>query len=432
MSDNDHSPDEVSGQTAFWILASLAAAAVVLPSTSSRNNGRNLFGGNIDLARCIPGVCLVDGIMDSIYLCVCACRALTSPQPAKSRRRATVVAAKLIIAIFTVFPQIIKAFSLKGVPATQFCAFLFFFAFVTRLLIDLCGLDWEEPYTPPENEDTFDVLVLLCAFFQSPFEFWIWYNINSSVSNYKMSDGFSHFVTITSLFCFALIMLQGLIWLAFVITRRRFDISATPHTVPIRFLLFTVMALSVTERRERPKISETESGVPPPPDFMTNFRRAETLMMVAILSSITLAKVLDVVSKLVSMVRAIDASAQTEVRSSDGGEQTKEDGTEPEESPPVPKDSFLLRWAHAVDRWSVQSLAMHSTDRESSSVPKGSFLGRLGVVVDRWAVQCITLHSTASYSITLTVFNLITTVIYYLVYFDGTGTVNPGWTSVLG
>jgi hypothetical protein len=94
-------------------------------------------------------------------------------------------------------------------------------------------------------------------------------------------------------------------------------------------------------------------------------------------------------------VRTKDASTQTEQRGTEG---TKEDGKEAEES----------------------------------SVPKGNLLGRVGVVVDRWAVQCLTLHSTASYSITLTVFNLITTVMYYLVYFDGTGTVNPGWTSVLG
>ncbi|RBR24304.1 uncharacterized protein FIESC28_02794 [Fusarium coffeatum] len=390
MSDNDNSPDEVSGQAAFWILASLAAAAVVLPSTSSRNNGRDLFGGNIDLVRCIPGVCLVDGIMDSIYLCVSAYRALNSLEPAKSRRSTTVIAAKLIIAIFTVFPQMIKAFSLKGVPATQFCAFLFFFAFVTRLLIDLCGLDWEEPYTPPENDDTSDVVVLISVFLQTPFEFWIWYNISSSISNYTLSEGFSDFIAITSIICASLIFLQSSIWLAFVITRWRFDISATPHIVPIRLFWVAVMALSLTEKKERSKTSR----LPPTPDIMRDLTQAETLMMMAALSSVAVAKALDVISKLVSIVRTKDASAQTEVRSADATA-----GKEPE---------------------------------ESSSVPKGSFLARLGVVVDRWFVQCLTLHSTASYSITLTVFNLITTVMYYLVYFDGTGTVNPGWTSVLG
>ena len=431
MSD-ENLPDEVSGQAAFWILASLAAAAVVLPSISSRNNSRDLFGGNIDLVRCIPGVSLVDGIMDSIFLCVSAYRAFNSPEPAKPKRNATVIAAKLVLAIFTVFPQIIKAFSLKGVPATQFCAFTFFFAFITRLLIDLCGLDWEEPYTPPENDDTSDIVVLLSVFFQSPFEFWIWYNISSSVSNYKLSDGFSDFVTITSLFCACAIMLQGLIWLAFVITRRRLDISATPHVVPIRLFWLVIMALSLTERQTRRKPSKSNSGVPPPPNFMETFTQTITLMLLAALSSIVLAKVLDVVSKFISIVRSKDASTQTDVRSSDGREGTKEDGEEPEESAAAPKDSSLRRWGLAVDRWAVQSLAMQSTGKESSSVPKGSVLGRLGVVVDRWAVQCITLHSTASYSITLTVFNLITTVMYYLVYFDGTGTVNPGWTSVLG
>ncbi|RFN51738.1 hypothetical protein FIE12Z_3941 [Fusarium flagelliforme] len=397
MSD-ENSPDEVSGQAAFWILASLAAAAVVLPSTSSRNKGRDLFGGNIDLVRCIPGVCLLDGTMDTIYLCVSAYKALTSPEPAKPKRHPTVIAAKLVLAIFTVFPQIIKAFSLKGVPATQFCAFAFFFAFVTRLLIDLCGLEWEEPYTPPESEEEMDdVIVLIAILFQLPFEFWIWHNISSSISNFELPEGFSLFLTITSLSCAFSMILQGLIWLAFVITRRRFDISATPHIVPMRLFWMVLMVLSLTERQERRKTSEAESGLPPPPHFMRVFTQTTTLVLFTALSSVVVAKVLDVTSKLISThARTKDASTQTEQSGTEG---TKEDGKEPE---------------------------------ESSSVPKGSFVGRLGVIVDHWVVQCLTLHSTASHSITLTVFNLITTVMYYLVYFDGTGTVNPGWTSVLG
>jgi hypothetical protein len=397
MSDNEHSPEEVSGQAAFWILASLAAAAVVLPSTSSRLKGRNLFGGNIDLVRCIPGVCLLDGIVDVTYLYMRARKALTAPEPEKYTRSASVIAAKLTLAVFTVLPQIIKAFSLQGVPATQFCAFTFFFAFVTRLLVDLCGLESEEPYTPPESEEeTDDVVVLIAVLFHFPFEFWICHNISSSFSNFELSEGFSLFLTITSLFCAFLIMLQGLIWLAFVVTRRRFDISATPHFVPIRLFWVVIMVVSLADRRERRKASEAESGLPPPPDLMRVSTHAMALVMLTALSSVAVAKVLDVISKLISAnVRTKDASTQTEQRGTEG---TKEDGKEAEES----------------------------------SVPKGNLLGRMGVVVDRWAVQCLTLHSTASYSITLTVFNLITTVMYYLVYFDGTGTVNPGWTSVLG
>lgn len=62
----------------------------------------------------------------------------------------------------------------------------------------------------------------------------------------------------------------------------------------------------------------------------------------------------------------------------------------------------------------------------------GAWLGRIGVFPDRLVVRGLALNTTASTSITLTVFNLITTVFYYLVYFDGTGTANPSWTSVLG
>ena len=40
--------------------------------------------------------------------------------------------------------------------------------------------------------------------------------------------------------------------------------------------------------------------------------------------------------------------------------------------------------------------------------------------------------STEVFWLAFTIFNLITTMSYYLVAFDGIGAVNPGWTSILG
>ncbi|EYB30998.1 hypothetical protein SNK03_002685 [Fusarium graminearum] len=316
MSTEAQSPQEVSGQSAFWILASLAAAAVVLPSTSSRMSGRDLFGGNIDLVRCIPGVSLLDSICDTILLCLSTYRVLRAPKPVQRARRAlpkvSVVAAKLMLSIFTVFPQIIKAISLKGVPATQFCAFVFFYAATTRLLIDLCGLEPEEPFTPPdEGDNSLDIIVLLVLPFQAPFQLWIWHRIVLSVK-FQLSDTFYRICTWSSL--------------ALNLMGRLFALPIeTPET-----------SEALTEEGERPT-DDSQQGA---------------------------------------------------------------DAEKDEEEPPVK--------------------------------PEGGQLGRLGGIVDRWLVRFLLMDTTADISITLTVFNLITTIIYYLVYFDGTGTVNPGWTSVLG
>ncbi|CEI66213.1 unnamed protein product [Fusarium venenatum] len=394
MTTEGQSPEEVSGQAAFWILASLAAAAVVLPSTSIRMTGRDLFGGNIDLVRCVPGVSLLDGICDLVFLSISTYRVLREPKPVQRVRRAlpkvSVVAAKLMLSIFTVFPQTIKAFSLKGVPATQFCAFVFFFASTTRLLIDLCGLEPKEPFTPPDaGGNDLDVIILLVLLFQAPFQLWIWHNIIISVK-FQLSDAFYHVLT----------------WLLYVALRRRFDISASPYVVPVRAFWLFIISLAAVRRPDRheDRQSESQATVPPVPDKMDKWVQAAGSMICAILFSIIVAKALNLIGKLfVPQTETTEANeAMTEageVRPVDDHQQDTE-AVKEEEKPPVERS--------------------------------GSRLGRLGVTVDRWLVRFLLMDTTADISITLTIFNLITTVIYYLVYFDGTGTINPEWTSVLG
>ena len=49
-----------------------------------------------------------------------------------------------------------------------------------------------------------------------------------------------------------------------------------------------------------------------------------------------------------------------------------------------------------------------------------------------WVLESVTNSPKDLFWIAFTIFNLFTATVYYLVVFDGTGTVNPGWTSVLG
>ncbi|OBS28398.1 hypothetical protein FPOA_02336 [Fusarium poae] len=410
MTTESQSSEEVSGQAAFWILASLAAAAVVLPSTSSRMTGRDLFGGNIDLVRCVPGVSLLDGICDLVFLFISTYRVLREPKPVQRVRRAlpkvSIVAAKLMLSMFTVFPQTIKAFSLKGVPATKFCAFVFFFSSTTRLLIDLCGLEPEEPFTYPDEGNTdLDVIVLLALLFQAPFQLWIWHNIIISVK-FQLSDAFYHICTFSSLMCSLLLIVQVLTWLMYVVSRRRFDISASPYFVPVRAVWLSIIALAAVRRPDNHEHhqSESQATVPQVPDIINKWVQAAGSMACAILLSIIVVKALNLIGGLFvtppDRIETTEASTEAgEVRlADDHGQDT--DAVREEDKPPVKQS--------------------------------GSWLGRLAVTIDRWLVRFILMDTTTDISITLTVFNLITTIIYYLIYFDGTGTVNPEWTSVLG
>ncbi|KAH6959447.1 hypothetical protein DER45DRAFT_630430 [Fusarium avenaceum] len=76
---------------------------------------------------------------------------------------------------------------------------------------------------------------------------------------------------------------------------------------------------------------------------------------------------------------------------------------------------------------SVQCTTDEENDKEedASSEPplKGllaTWMERIGVLSDRLVVHGLNLHSEVSAHTSLTVFNFMTMIIYYLVYFDGT------------
>jgi hypothetical protein len=137
---------------------------------------------------------------------------------------------------------------------------------------------------------------------------------------------------------------------------------------------------------------------------MDVFNYSSGLIICTAIVSIAIAKLLESIGTLLALLLSRDSSedeqsGQSEVQST-SGEDTAEEQDETRE----------------------QMFAGHP----------GAWLGRIGVAPDQLVVRGLTLNTTASTSITLTLFNLITTVFYYLVYFDGTGTENPSWTSVLG
>ncbi|EXL41125.1 hypothetical protein FOCG_16501 [Fusarium oxysporum f. sp. radicis-lycopersici 26381] len=402
MSSESQPTAEVTGPTAFWILASLASAAAAQPS-GNRKRDNDLFGGNVDIVRSIPAVCLIDSIFDLFVLAGGISRFLSSHNSTQQTRRnspkATGLVIRLALTIFTVLPQTIKVFSLQGVPATQICAFIFFFANITKLLVSICG--WEPEGILQEKDDSTSIDVLLSSVLQAPFEFWIWFNISRQAS-FKLSTELENLCEWAAMVVTFSMVLQVVIWIAYLVARRRLDLSRSLYIVPMRgfYLVMVVLGLARQPSARNP----SQATIKPPPRWMDVFNYSSGLIICTVIVSIAIAKLLESIGTLLALLLSRDSSedeqsGQSEVQST-SGEDTAEEQDETRE----------------------QMFAGHP----------GAWLGRIGVAPDQLVVRGLTLNTTASTSITLTLFNLITTVFYYLVYFDGTGTENPSWTSVLG
>ncbi|KAF5268991.1 hypothetical protein FOXYS1_104 [Fusarium oxysporum] len=402
MSSESQPTAEVTGPTAFWILASLASAAAAQPS-GNRKRDNDLFGGNVDIVRSIPAVCLIDSIFDLFVLAGGVSRFLSSHNSTQQTRRnspkATGLVIRLALTIFTVLPQTIKVFSLQGVPATQICAFIFFFANITKLLVSICG--WEPEGILQEKDDSTSIDVLLSSVLQAPFEFWIWFNISRQAS-FKLSTELENLCEWAAMVVTFSMVLQVVIWIAYLVARRRLDLSRSLYIVPMRgfYLVMVVLGLARQPSARNP----SQATIKPPPRWMDVFNYSSGLIICTVIVSIAIAKLLESIGTLLALLLSRDSSedeqsGQSEVQST-SGEDTAEEQDETRE----------------------QMFAGHP----------GAWLGRIGVAPDQLVVRGLTLNTTASTSITLTLFNLITTVFYYLVYFDGTGTENPSWTSVLG
>ncbi|KAF4987755.1 hypothetical protein FGRMN_10179 [Fusarium graminum] len=397
--------DQVSGTAAFWLLLSLSAAAVAQPTTGELRKNRNHFGGSIDPARCIPAVCLIDAICDSAILGTGLWETLSNSKSAPVRQRvlpkASALIAKLALSTFTVLPQTIKVFSLEGVPGTQACAFIFFYAFVTKLLVDLCGLEEEaKPVTPEDRDDSFDAMALVASFLQIPFEVWIWYNISSN-GRLSVPRNLENLCTWLSMACYLTMTVQVLVWFMYLVARQQFDLSRSPHIVPLRLVYAISMVLGASKNPVTE--SRSEGTIVPPPESMNRISHELSLMFSIGIASIIITKSLNALVRAVLTERRNPAAPVSSTSTSDSSATQEEENKSQEDTPPSPP-----------------------------TAPFTSRVKTIGTVIDRWLMRVLSLDSAATSTIALTVFNLTTTIIYYLVCFDGTGTKNPGWTSVLG
>ncbi|KAF4984841.1 hypothetical protein FDECE_17008 [Fusarium decemcellulare] len=400
------SSQEVSGQAAFWILSTLAVAAVAQPSMSSRRTGRGAIDSNIDLLRCFPGVCLLDALIDIVILGRAVRQEFSIPKPVhhvcqRVLPKASVLTVKLALSIFAVLPQVIKVLSMSGVPATQFCAFVFFLANMTNLVVELCGLGTDEHYPADWGElnDFTTLLLVLVLMVQMVFECWIWSNIGR-LAEYHLPADVENVCFWLQTLCSLAMFTQFIIWVMRYFVYWRLDVSTSPNMVPMHVVIGLTMVLGAL--RGPPKSNmEPESGIAPPPSWLDHASLTIGLVFCAGLVSNIVARILDALGKLITR-DAEESSSNTQ-------------------SAPltVAQEGDTERESGSTRFWPLLKISAH-------------WIWTLGTRIDSWVVPVFDVDSKPTVIIALAVFNLITNVCYYMVWFDGTGTVNPGWTSILG
>ncbi|KAM0550226.1 hypothetical protein ACHAPJ_009074 [Fusarium lateritium] len=397
---------EVSGQAVFWILSTLAVAVVAQPSANSRITDRVLLGGKIDLLRCFPGICLLDAFIDLFVLYKGFRPEVSVPKPGYPRRhrvpqKTGTLMAKLALSILIVFPLTVKALSMSGVPATQSCAFIFFFANMTNLVVELCNLETDELFLAEGEhfKDAATLLLALTALGQMFFEYWIWWRIGPSTS-FHLPANVDNICKMVQALCALFMIIQVIIWVIRFFIYRNVQSSVSPNMIPMHLVIGSMSILGAVRGRPMPRIGEN-SGVALPPDWKDNLIFANGLCLSTMLFSNILAKMLET---LWGLVTGSDIQPSTPMRQKSSTEE-KEIHNEVVSGPSGFR-SLLRAFAHWI--WTS------------------------GTRIDNYIIQLFDVHTRAGFTISLGIFSLVTTACYYLVWFDGTGTVNPDWTSIVG
>ncbi|KAI1045765.1 hypothetical protein LB505_009301 [Fusarium chuoi] len=221
----------------------------------------------------------------------------------------------------------------------------------------------------------------------------------SSCPSFKLSTDLENVCDWAAMLVSFSMVLQVVIWVAYLVARRRLDLSRSLYIVPMRgfYLVMVVLGLARQPSTRNP----SQATIQPPPRWMDIFNYSSGLIICTAIVSIAITKLLECIGTFLALLASRGSSEDEQNPTSEAQSTSGEDAAEELE------------------------------DHLFAGHP-GAWLGRIGVVPDQLIVRGLALNTTASTSIMLTIFNLITTVFYYLVYFDGTGTANPSWTSVLG
>ncbi|KAF7538475.1 hypothetical protein G7054_g2869 [Neopestalotiopsis clavispora] len=462
---------EVSGQSAFWVLITLAVAAVCQPAGTRADDVS--FGGNISLLRTVPVVCLWDGIMDAYAICKAVReRRATAGQNAvppalprhaaetrlgvsesRTRLNPNVVAIKLAIALIAVVPQTVKIFSMRGVPWTQFTAAIFTFASAAGLIMELSGLE-KKQYSPVkrkkdgERENDFYNPMFLGSIGQICSWVWIWYNIGFVIQvdlsqHVHLGIGlvFIQSISVLSIIAQTVITVRGTFRGTVMYLGQTGPVPLQAFSGTGCFLFLTVGWNAMRTFPDSPSTVDRVFAV------CKRLMTALLWMLYTAFGGLVAAGILDFMGRKIAEQdcgqdmnpdeqKNLNTDSQPHIteHSTDSGH-----GPAPSSGPRATDNSQVRRTADDVGYIEQGSATFTRSMAQSSKANFMRFMYRLLCIVhiihsslDRRVKALIYKKSRTSDLVALTIFNLVTTVCYYLINFDGTGTSSPAWTSILG
>ncbi|KAI8625122.1 hypothetical protein F5Y19DRAFT_451755 [Xylariaceae sp. FL1651] len=406
---------QVSGQSVFWALITLATATMTQPSTNS-NRRRDLYNGKIDLLRSIPGICLLDGVVDLIILSRARSQKYSKPSISepKVRLKHDDILAMLIIYIFAILAQTIKVFTMRGIPATQFCASLFLFAATTRLIIELSGIETDEHRSGEEADVLRRPIVLstvLVTYGHIFLVVWIWSNIGLSATFYLSHNAaYFHRGLLVIFFSLSFLSLMSMAVLDIMRPRR----ESSPSNFGIALLTW---GLGAAEKQPDTPRDERVSRISPPKSIgILQINRGMSLMACAIVVSIVTIRASNAIAYLIAwredLRAAIRVNPRAKTRSKSAQVSPFEQEAKPSDAINEPGSGLWAESRKVVLGWTLELCI-----KFQKGMRKIDLLSNLELTEEILA---------------FTIVNLITTVCYYLIYFDGTGTTSPAWTTYLG
>lgn len=430
MDDQASSWQEVNGPSVFWILLTLSIAAATLPSTRSKIMGPSIkVGASIDPLRAMPWVCFLDAIYDLIILGQTIHYNMFKSEEDDQREEQAaqgepnLIMVKLAMTFLAVLPQAIKILSMRGIPVSQLCASVFFLAITTSLIMDIWDPTAEKPC--PGKPIQVDMrkfkymIVCLAVLIHTGVvisELWIWYNIAYLLS-FEPSANVKNLTNWVGLACWLGLFLQLVVSaIYFCISSHRFAISKYPRMVPLLGIfgfLFTLRGIANVPIEER---SPSTRHITPMPLWLKRAGYCTSLIYSAAIVSAIAAVLIHALGMLIARKRGT-------IQQPSG--QDVESGTDQSASTAELSESARPQEQDGDDGSKVR--------RVISSIVTGiQSLSTLGLRIDQWLWDLFILPSTLSFFASWTIFNLIRTVLYYLVVFDGSGTSSPSWNSVLG
>jgi hypothetical protein len=133
-----NSSQEASGSSIFWAMTAIVLNAMLQPSFCGYIWSGDSFEGLVWPHRSSPVICLLDAIAESWIVVERYKNPTRDPDETAAPARSTDVALRLTIFALAVLPQAIKLFSMRGIPATQVLAAVFFASTLISMLRSTC------------------------------------------------------------------------------------------------------------------------------------------------------------------------------------------------------------------------------------------------------------------------------------------------------